>query len=126
MRSLLAALLSVMALTVVAGQTPQTSTPAQPAQTAPAQPPSEQTADTVPGPTFRTGVDLVAIDVAVVDRNGRPVEDLRAPDFAVKIDGEVRRVVSAELVKVDIEAARKQVADKSETFFTSKLTQRKL
>jgi Flp pilus assembly protein TadD len=40
----------------------------------------------------------------------------------VKIDGEVRRVVSAELVKVDVEAAKKQVADKSETFYTSNLT----
>jgi VWFA-related protein len=128
MRSLLAALLSVAALAVVAGQTsqpPQTPPTAQTPQTAPSPqspPPATQTPDTVQGPTFRTGVDLVAIDVAVVDRNGRPVEDLRAPDFAVKIDGEVRRVVSAELVKVDIEAARKQVADKSETFFTSNLT----
>jgi len=49
----------------------------------------------IQGPTFRTGVDLVAVDVAVVDRRGRPVEDLRAPEFSVKIDGEVRRVVSA-------------------------------
>ena len=31
----------------------------------------------------------------------------------MKIDGEVRRVVSAELVKVDIEAAKKQVAELS-------------
>ena len=38
---------------------------------------------------------------------GRPVEDLHAAEFAVKIDGEVRRVVSAELIKVDVEAARK-------------------
>jgi len=121
MRSLLAALLSVGALAVVAGQTPQTSTP--PAETAPAQPASDQGADAaIQGPTFRTGVDLVAIDVAVVDRNGRPVEDLLAPDFVVKIDGEVRRVVSAELVKVDVEAARRQVDDKSETFYTSNLT----
>lgn len=73
------------------------------------------------GPTFRTGVDVVSVDVAVVDRNGKPVDDLRAPEFTVRIDGEVRRVVSAELVKVDIEAAKKQVADKSETFFTSNL-----
>jgi VWFA-related protein len=83
---------------------------------------SAQTAQPPQGPTFRTGVDLVSVDVAVVDRNGRPVEDLRAPEFAVKIDGETRRVVSAELVKVDVEAAKKQVADKSETFYTSNLT----
>ena len=53
---------------------------------------------------------------------GMPVEDLGAAEFSVKIDGEVRRVVSAELVKVDVEAAKKQVADKSETFYTSNLT----
>jgi VWFA-related protein len=81
-----------------------------------------QTPDQAQGPTFRTGVDLVTVDVAVVDNRGRPVEDLRAPEFSVKIDGEVRRVVSAELVKVDVEAARKQVADKTETFYTSNLT----
>jgi VWFA-related protein len=74
------------------------------------------------GPTFRTGVDVVSVDVAVVDRNGRPVNDLRAPEFTVRIDGEERRVVSAELVRIDVEAAKKQVADKSETFFTSNLT----
>ena len=130
MKFLLAALLSVAALAVVAGQsaqTPQTSQTAQTPQTGPTSqtpqtPQPAQTPEPVQGPTFRTGVDLVAIDVAVVDRNGRPVEDLRAPDFAVKIDGEVRRVVSAELIKVDVEAAKRQVADKSETFYTSNLT----
>jgi len=133
MKFLLAALLSVAALAVVAGQsaqTPQTSQTGQTPQTAPTSqtpptpqtPQPAQTPEPVQGPTFRTGVDLVAIDVAVVDRNGRPVEDLRAPDFAVKIDGEVRRVVSAELIKVDVEAAKRQVADKSETFYTSNLT----
>jgi VWFA-related protein len=76
----------------------------------------------IQGPTFKTGVDLIAIDVAVVDRRGFPVEDLHAPEFSVKIDGEVRRVVSAELVKVDVEAAKKQVTDKTESFYTSNLT----
>ena len=90
----------------------------QPQQTNPA--PQQQ--EPIQGPTFRTGVDLVAVDVAVVDRRGRPVEDLRAPEFSVKIDGEVRRVVSAELIKVDVEAAKKQVADKTESFYTSNLT----
>src|SRR5688572_2097179 len=76
----------------------------------------------VQGPTFRTGVDVIAVDVAVVDGRGRPVEDLRAPEFEVKIDGEVRRVVSAELVKVDVEEAKKQAAAKTESFYTSNLT----
>jgi VWFA-related protein len=74
------------------------------------------------GPTFRTGIDLITVDVAVVDGRGRPVEDLRAPEFAVKIDGEERRVVSAELVKVNVEEARRQVENKVETFFSSNLT----
>ena len=74
------------------------------------------------GPTFRTGVDLITIDVGVVDGRGNPVADLGAAEFSVKIDGEVRRVVSAELVNIDVEAAKKQVADKSETFYTSNLT----
>ena len=82
----------------------------------PATPPAPQ------GPTFRTGVDLITVDVGVVDGRGNPVDDLSAPEFSVKIDGEVRRVVTAELVKVDVAAAKKQVADKSETFYTSNLT----
>jgi VWFA-related protein len=85
-------------------------------------PPSAAAQDPIQGPTFRTGIDLIAVDVAVVDSRGRPVEDLRAPEFEVKIDGEIRRVVSAELVKVDVEEARKQAADTSETFYTSNLT----
>ncbi|HZI79333.1 MAG TPA: VWA domain-containing protein [Vicinamibacterales bacterium] len=82
----------------------------------PAPPPATQ------GPTFRSGVDLITVDVGVVDGRGNPVEDLGAAEFSVKVDGEVRRVVSAELVKVDVEAAKKTVADKNETFYTSNLT----
>ncbi len=81
-----------------------------------------QTPDQPQGPTFRTGVDVISIDVAVVDGRGQPVQDLFAPEFSVKIDGEVRRVVTAELVKIDLDAARKQAADKTETFYTSNLT----
>jgi VWFA-related protein len=127
MKSLLAPLLSVAvwATVVAALNSAQAGLePGRGTQTAPGPPaqPAVQATEPVQGPTFRTGIDLVAIDVAVVDRNGRPVDDLRAPDFSVKIDGEVRRVVSAELIKIDVEAARKQVADKSETFYTSNLT----
>src|SRR5262245_31850356 len=84
--------------------TPAQPAPGQaPAQTAPAPPNAGDAATPVQGPTFRTGVEIIAVDVGVVDRRGRPVEDLRAPDFSVKVNGEVRRVVSAELVKVDVE-----------------------
>jgi VWFA-related protein len=59
-------------------------------------------------PTFRAGVDLVTVDVTVLDRNGRPIEDLKAEDFTVKIDGTSRRVVAAELVKAGADANVKQ------------------
>ena len=73
-------------------------------------------------PTFRTGVDVVAVDVAVTDGAGRPVADLRPPDFAVRIDGETRRVVSAELVRIDVEAAKRQAADPFDPVFTTNQT----
>ncbi|HKE84914.1 MAG TPA: VWA domain-containing protein [Vicinamibacterales bacterium] len=121
MKFLLAALMTVAVPATAAAQTAQS--PAPPAQT-PAAPSSQAPSTQTPaqGPTFRTGIDVVTVDVAVVDRNGHPVEDLGAAEFSVKIDGEARRVVSAELIKVDIEAAKKQVDDKSETFYTSNLT----
>ena len=51
-------------------------------------------------PVFRTGVDLVAVDVGVFDRQGHPVRGLGAKDFTVTVGGQVRRVVSAEFVDV--------------------------
>ena len=61
-----------------------------------------------PAPTFRAGVDLVTVDVSVLDRNGRPIEDLKPEDFTVKINGTTRRVVAAELVKAGADANVKQ------------------
>jgi len=49
-------------------------------------------------PVFKSGVELVAVDVRVTDRNGRPVADLTTADFSVTIDGKPRRVVSADFV----------------------------
>jgi VWFA-related protein len=109
------AVVALLAAVPAAAQAPQGQTQT-PTQTQP------QTAAPAQGPTFKTGVDVVTVDVAVVDSRGNPVEDLRAPEFTVKIDGETRRVVSAELIKIDVEAAKKQVADKSETFFTTNIT----
>jgi VWFA-related protein len=87
--------------------------------------PSTQEPTTKPeqGPTFRTGIELVMVDVGVSDERGRPVSDLLAPDFVVKIDGAVRKVVSAEHVRIDVEAAKKQAKAEAETetFFTSNL-----
>ena len=64
------------------------------------------------GPTFRTGVDVITIDVAAVDAQGKPVEGLLAPEFVVKVDGQQRRVVSVEQVRTDVGTARRtEVAD---------------
>src|SRR3954469_26034955 len=50
-------------------------------------------------PTFRTGVDVITVDVGAVDSRGQPVTDLHAPEFTVKVDGQPRRVVTADIVK---------------------------
>jgi VWFA-related protein len=104
MKTLFAASLVVLAAAVPA--TGQTQTDAAPPRQ---------------DPTFRTGVELIAVDVGVVDAKGVPVEDLLAPDFLVKIDGEPRRVVSAEQVRIDVEAARREAADPFETLYTTNL-----
>ena len=52
-------------------------------------------------PTFRTGVDVITVDVGAIDSRGQPVTDLHGPEFTVKIDGQVRRVVTADLVKYE-------------------------
>lgn len=54
-----------------------------------------------PRPTFRSGVDLVAVDVQVVDRDGKPLPALTPADFDVRIDGRKRAVISADLVSYD-------------------------
>jgi len=55
---------------------------------APAQPPAAQ-----PPPTFRSGVDVVRMDVRVVDGRGKPVTDLKADDLEVLESGQVRPIV---------------------------------
>ena len=86
--------LPVLALGVLAAAT---------AVVAQQQPQTASAPSTVDGqqPTFRTGVDVITVDVGAVDSRGQPVTDLHAPEFTVKIDGQVRRVVSADLVKYD-------------------------
>jgi VWFA-related protein len=54
-----------------------------------------------PRPVFRSGVDLVAVEVQVVNRDGVPVPALGITDFEVKIDGKRRRIISADLVNFD-------------------------
>jgi VWFA-related protein len=70
-----AASLALAAAVVVAG-TPAPRTPA------PRQAP------------FQTTVDIVAVDLTVLDRDGRPVEGLRPDEVTVRVDGTPRTIAS--------------------------------
>lgn len=48
--------------------------------------------------TFRSSIDLVRVDVNVLDRDGRPVVGLGAGDFTLTVDGQARKVVTADYV----------------------------
>ena len=49
-------------------------------------------------PVFRSGVDLVTVDAAVHDDDGRPVASLGRDDFRLEVDGEVRPIASAQFI----------------------------
>ena len=68
-------------------------------------------------PTFRSGVDLVTVDAAVLDGDGRPVPALRAEDFRIDVDGRPRRIVSAQFV--DLSGPIEQSALPSAAHFSS-------
>ena len=53
-----------------------------------------------PPQTFKSSVDLVPVDVNVIDSTGRPIADLTAQDFSLKVDGKARRIASAQFVAV--------------------------
>ena len=83
MRSLLAAALAATLAAVASAQEP--AAPSQPAQ---------------PPQTFRSSVDLVPVDVNVIDGSGRPIADLTAQDFSLKVDGKPRRIATAQFIAV--------------------------
>lgn len=60
-------------------------------------------------PTFRSSENLVTIEVAVVDRDGKPVPNLTPDDFTVTLDGQ-RRSVRA-LSYRDLNAVRSEGGD---------------
>ncbi len=49
-------------------------------------------------PTFRSGVDLVTVDVTAIDRDGRPIADLTPEQVQLYVDGQPRRVVATQFV----------------------------
>ena len=100
MRAVLASL-AVLVLASAGGRASQGATTQAPG---PAQP-----------PTFRAGTDVLTIDVVALDGSGRPVADLQASDFTVRINGQVRRVVSADFVRMDGESASPGAASPAAT-----------
>ena len=61
-------------------------------------PPGQQKPAGTPPPSsqepFRTGVDLVHVDVSVLDQNDRPVRGLTADDFSIRENGKPQRVAA--------------------------------
>src|SRR5262245_4703537 len=51
-----------------------------------------------PPSTFRSGVDLIQLDVSVLDKQRHPVNGLTASDFTVRVDGVVRPLVAFKAV----------------------------
>ena len=87
-----------------AGQNPPVTAPPPPAPTAPA--PADQGRT-----TFRSSVDVVAVDVSVVDSSGRPISDIAPEEFVLTVDGQPRRVRSAEFVSLSREDEPVQAND---------------
>jgi VWFA-related protein len=73
--------------------------PAQPPTQAPGQPVPEGQAQQPPKPVFRTGAELVRVDVAVLDRNGVPVTSLSAGDFELEEDGVAQEIRTFQYVQ---------------------------
>ena len=61
-------------------------------------------------PVFRSGVEVVVIDVNVVDRSAKPVDGLKAEDFTVTVDRKQRRIASAVYISHGVGAAMKTKA----------------
>jgi VWFA-related protein len=52
-------------------------------------------------PTFRTGAELVRVDVVVLDRQGLPVPTLTANDFELQEEGAAQEIKTFQFVKAD-------------------------
>jgi VWFA-related protein len=66
----------------------------------------QQTAATDAGtPIFRTGTNLVTVDVTVRDKSGKVIEGLKATDFAIFEDGKQQKLSVFDFQKLSVEPA---------------------
>ena len=75
-----------------------------------APPAAQQASQQAPQPTFRTGVTIVPVDVRVLDRDGKPITDLKQSDFTVLEDSapqEIRYFSARGLVPIPVPEATK-------------------
>src|SRR5690349_3434528 len=57
-------------------------------------------------PTFKTGVQLVRLDVSVLDEKRQPVRGLQASDFTILEDGQARPIRSFQAIDAAAAAPR--------------------
>jgi VWFA-related protein len=62
---------------------------------------SHAAAQTPGSPRFRSGAEVIAIDVTVIGRDGTPVAGLSAADFDVTVEGQPRAIQSAQFLRSD-------------------------
>lgn len=91
MRAKLLVCLSALVLTASSGLF------GQPGAVPPAPTPPPQQA---PKPLFRSGQNLILVDVSVRDKKGQPIEGLTAADFEIQENGKTQEVVSFTFEKV--------------------------
>ena len=86
---------------------PRPKTPPSPALSPSLSPSPSPAVPAVPEPSkrpvFSSDVDVVAVDVNVVDKQGRPIRGLALEDFTITVDGGPRRVISADFVSQAME-----------------------
>src|SRR4029079_5541935 len=88
-----------------------------------ARPAAAQSPQSDQPPAFRSGVEVLEVDVTVVDGRGNPVTDLRGPEFTVSVDGQPRRVVSAEYI-ADVLPRTQRVAVKIDPYISNNTDRR--
>ena len=78
-----------------------------------------QTAQPPQEPRFQTSVEVTSLDISVVDDRGKPIEGLKPEDFSVRVDGNPRRVVTAEWVPLTSPASPEPVAPPPDGYSTN-------